>query len=301
MKEFIKHIAYKLMGDSRREIIAKIKELQDYDRHEYARIEEQIHIHIDCSMRDIMIALSTFNIEGNSIYQGKRYELRTDYPVAYNSMDHLYPWGTKNDNTRAPFFIRKCETLFPDKKCLHFADLGCSGGGIVLDALLRGHEAIGLEGSDYSLLNQRAEWRLLRNNLFTCDIAKPFSVLNLDGTPACFDIVSAWEVLEHIPESEVSQLIDNISRMLAPGAYFVGTASQVEDCEPESGVELHVTVKPAGWWINRFEQAGLERADGIFENRDLARGPSGNPPHPWIINWMDRTSSVIVMRKSIVG
>jgi hypothetical protein len=53
-------------------------------------------------------------------------------------------------------------------------DLGCSGGGIILDALLRGHMAIGLEGSDVSLKQQRAEWRVIPNHLFTCDITKPF-------------------------------------------------------------------------------------------------------------------------------
>ena len=31
--------------------------------------------------------------------------LKTDYPVAYDSPDHLYPWGTKNDNSTDIGFI----------------------------------------------------------------------------------------------------------------------------------------------------------------------------------------------------
>jgi len=41
-------------------------------------------------------------------------------------------------------------------------DIRCSGGGLVLDGILKGHFAIGLEGSDYSKKRQRAEWRLMK-------------------------------------------------------------------------------------------------------------------------------------------
>jgi hypothetical protein len=57
-------------------------------------------------------------------------------------------------------------------------DLGCSGGGLVFDFLLRGHTAVGIEGSDFSQKSQRAEWRLLNQcNLLTADITKPFQVI----------------------------------------------------------------------------------------------------------------------------
>ncbi len=328
MKKWIKQAIYRLMGDSRRDIISELqreqeqlseailsiqKQLsqfqeeaccmltaidgrQEFIRQEYARLEQQMHIHLDLSARDIQIVLSKLAVSGNPLYQEKRYELHTDYPVACESMDHLHPWGTKNDNTRAPFFIRKCETLFPDKPVLRFADLGCAGGGIVLDALLRGHQAIGLEGSDYSLKHQRAEWRLLENNLFTCDIAKPYSVLYADGSPAYFDIVSAWEVFEHIPQEDVPQLAENIANMMAPGGYFIGTVSQVEDYEPESGELLHVTIRPVEWWYARLETAGLRRAEGVFEPCDLARA-YGNAPLPWLLAWPPENNPYVVVRK----
>lgn len=106
--------------------------------------------------------------------------------------------GTRNDNTRCPRFVRKCEDIFGHK--IRALDLGCAGGGLVLDFLLAGHSSVGLEGSDYSLKWQRAEWRFLRDRLFTCDITEPYSIIdNSAGKPAQFDLISAWEVLEHLP------------------------------------------------------------------------------------------------------
>ena len=86
--------------------------------------------------------------------------LETAHPVAYTSNDHRFPWGTKNDNTRSPRFCAAIERHFGRR--VSALDLGCSGGGIVFDFLLRGHFAMGLEGSDFSLKTQRAEWRLIQ-------------------------------------------------------------------------------------------------------------------------------------------
>lgn len=346
MKKFIKNMIYRLMGDTRWDIIQETKNnseaitqdlinLRDeisqfrdefcsniekvYDgqrqlmdalsaidgklggnqeglRQEFSRLIEELHIHVDGSSRDILCELSMLEVPGNPLSTKKIFEVKTDYPVAYESADHLHPHGTKNDNTRAAFFIRKCEELFPEKKQLCFADLGCSGGGIVLDAVLRGHNAIGLEGSDYSLKHQRAEWRLLKNRLFTCDISKPFHIQNADGSDAKFDVVSAWEVLEHIPEDGVSQLAKNVTNMLFPGGYFVATVSQVEDFEPESGAQLHVTIRPPQWWYSKFEEVGLVRVTGAFSPYDMARA-YGNPPLPWLLNWSPENSPYVVLRK----
>ncbi len=72
--------------------------------------------------------------------------------------------------------------------------------------------------------------------------------------------------------------------MLAPGGYFIGTVSQVEDYEPESGVRLHVTIWTAEWWYTQVEKVGLVRAENVFKPRDLARA-HGNPPLPWLLDW----------------
>ena len=88
-----------------------------------------------------------------------KFRITTDFPVAFKSTDHLSPGGTVKDNTRCISFVIACERLFPGKT-LDYIDLGCSGGGLILDFLLRGHHAVGIEGSDVSLRSGRAEWKL---------------------------------------------------------------------------------------------------------------------------------------------
>lgn len=205
------------------------------------------------------------------------YILTTQFPIAVSSDDHLFPWGAAVDNTRWPRFVKSCERIL-NRKPLRAMDLGCSGGGIVFDFLLAGHSAIGIEGSDFSLLNQRANWRTVPFNLFTADITKPFSV-SLPGSREIvpFDIVTAWDVMEHIEESDLEILFANVSRHLKEDGYFLGTIAMAPDTDPETGAVYHRTVKPKPWWVKRFADAGLEIIESPqFAFEDFPRG-IGNP------------------------
>lgn len=234
---------------------------------------EEIHRHIDLVQRDLMIT--------SDFIKKHKIELKTDFPIAIQSPDYLFPNGTKNDNTRCPRFIRKCESLFPVDRELKFLDLGCSGGGVVLDACLKGHVGIGLEGSDYSFLNQRAEWRLLKDNLFTCDVTKDFELYDNETKDiARFDIISAWEVLEHLPEFTLEMFFDNVKKHLADDGYFVASIAMFDDINPENGVNWHCTVKSPEWWLEKIDKFGFENHPDLFALNDFARG-SQNPPLPW--------------------
>jgi predicted TPR repeat methyltransferase len=140
---------------------------------------------------------------------------------------------------------------------------------------MRGHQSYGVEGSDYSFLEQRAEWRTIPANLFTADITNPFTMLR-DGQAMKFDVITAWEVLEHIPEDMIDGLLDNIVRHLAKNGLFVASIATHEDKDPVTGAVWHVTIKPFEWWRARFEAKGLTLAENLFSRRDYVRG-SGNP------------------------
>jgi len=233
----------------------------------------EMHRHVDFTYRDIMVALQrqkAFLPEHDII-------LETNYPVAYHSMDHLHPHGTIQDNTRCPRFVEKCESLLCARRNLAFLDLGCSGGGMVLEAALRGHISMGLEGSDCSKTEQRAEWRLLGNRLQTCDITKPFSLRNSAQQIQQFDIITAWEVLEHIAEADLPQLFENIKKHLTKKGYFVGSIANYDDIDPESGVNWHVTVHPYDWWEQKFMEADFQICTEDFSPYDMARGTYNSP------------------------
>lgn len=258
---------------------------------------EETHRHIDFTYRDIMVALE----RQKSYLPEMKIKLVTDYPVAYKSLDHLYPHGTIRDNTRYPRFIEKCEELLRSDKPLSFLDLGCSGGGMVLEAALREHISMGLEGSDCSQKEQRAEWRLLGNRLQTCDITKPFRLENIDGNLYLFDVITAWEVLEHIAEDDLTQLLSNIRNHLTTGGYFVASIANWADIDPVSGVNWHVTCHPYEWWKNKFENAGFQVCSELFAPIDLPRG-GYNPPHCYEAPYPDideaKTFHIVVQKNN---
>lgn len=209
--------------------------------------------------------------------------LETAKPVAEESVDHRFPHGTARDCTRWPRFVFACERIFGPK--LSFLDLGCAGGGLVLDFVLRGHDALGLEGSDYSLLRQRAEWRTLPHRLMTCDIAAPFKIWRASGAEMQFDVISAWDVMEHIPEPALPVLFENVRKHLSPRGIFTGTVSTRPARVAPDGTNYHATVRPKAWWEEAFAQAGLAPCRPepfLFE--DYPRGNGNNFPANFLEN-----------------
>ena len=173
----------------------------------------------------------------------------TGYPIAYKSPDHLVPWGTKHDNNSHKKFILHMEYLISRQvtsKTKNYMDLGCAGGQLVKDFRDLGWVAVGLEGSDYSLKHRRANWPLLAGkSLFTCDIAKPFTVL-VNGEKNQFQLVTAWEVLEHINIRDLPVLFGNIVKHLDKGGYFIASTTSLPDIH--DGVDLHQTKMSNAHW-----------------------------------------------------
>jgi cyclopropane fatty-acyl-phospholipid synthase-like methyltransferase len=151
-------------------------------------------------------------------------------------------------------------------------DIGCSGGAFVRDCLEDGHLAIGLEGSDYSLVRKRAEWATIPDNLFTCDVTKPFEVLE-DGKLAIFNIISAWEVMEHIKEEDLTGLCQNVRRHLHRDGYWIMSVSEQQG-------EHHVCVHGPEWWKNLMGRGGFENVSErvTYFGDDWIRGPKQNAP-----------------------
>ncbi len=194
----------------------------------------------------------------------------TQYPIALDSPDHVFPEGVKNDNTTSRPFIDeiKAKLMNADRKCLNIIDLGCAGGMLVHDFVKQGHVAIGLEGSDYNVKHDRAEWRrLYQHNLFTCDISKPFSVSiqdDLKVQPFLCDLIMAWEVVEHIHPDSLTVFFENIRKHLKPDGQFLAGICTVK------GPPQHQSVFPETKWkneiLNRLEGLVLKDYPYVYKN-----------------------------------
>jgi SAM-dependent methyltransferase len=201
--------------------------------------------------------------------------LQTEAPVALTSPDHLVPAGTMIDNSRNHRFNEKIYGLYPMSTRIRILDLGCSGGGFVKDCLDNGMFAVGLEGSDYSKRFRRAEWRTIPEYLFTCDVTKPFTVLRQVGgapQPVRFNIITMWEVLEHIAEPDLPALVRNVLSHLEKGGLWI---LSVCAGSRNSDDRYHQTARPKAWWMAKFTELGFVSLDAYvrYFNTQFVRGP----------------------------
>lgn len=191
--------------------------------------------------------------------------LDTDYPIAEDSYDHLYPLGTARDNTKSPDFNVKLFGLYSGQ--ISVLDLGCAGGGFVESVIEDGHVAVGLEGSDYSLKIKRAAWATIPDNLFTCDISHPFILHTGEHIPCMFDVVTAWDSIEHIEMGDLDTVFDNIKLHSKPGGLFLMTTTHHSSMH--KGVALHRTRRNGDWWSAKIESLGFKRStetEDYFKN-----------------------------------
>ncbi|MEO6147406.1 MAG: methyltransferase domain-containing protein [Sulfuriferula sp.] len=211
--------------------------------------------------------------------------LDTAHSIAFTSNDHIAPDSTVEGVVRPTRFVRHCiDILGQDIRCL---DLGTGAAGLVFEYVMNGVVAIGVDGSDYCKRNKVGYWPILPDNLCTCDITQPFRFMHADdGSSVKFDVITMWEVLEHIGEKDLSLLLQNVEAHLESTGYCIGSISLVEYVHA-SGIPYHVTLKPKPWWKEKFLANGLVMLDDHpFNNHLFCRGngPNFQDFHNYFIN-----------------
>jgi hypothetical protein len=197
-------------------------------------------------------------IDAPSVVEAPSIRLETSHPIALMSNDHLVPDSTSEGLARPTAFVTHCmDVLGKDIRCL---DLGVGAAGLVFEYVANGLTAVGIDGSDYCRKNRIGYWPVLPNNLYTCDITHPFCFKWPDGGRVSFDLITMWEVLEHILESDLGMLLKNVKEHLGKDGYFIGSISLIEYSD-QSGIPYHVTLKKKSWWNDKFQENGMSIVD----------------------------------------
>ena len=164
--------------------------------------------------------------------------------VAEWSPDHQHPHGAVEDIHYLPHLLLAKAAV---NACapLSWCDLGTGVGSLPLAVARLGiDDVLAIDGTDAAL---RAGLVRLPSNYFIADLTKPIHVSVVDGLPAHFDLVSALELLEHIPDDGLTDLFRNI-RKLEPRFLLFTIGLQPDP-------PYHVNLKRMSEWIELLWKA----------------------------------------------
>jgi ubiquinone/menaquinone biosynthesis C-methylase UbiE len=179
-------------------------------------------------MNDMMADLS---IEEKRVFLQKFYDGAYCNDM-YNPHNGYYGWKWIIEQNKFPF----------DKAL----DVGCGTGEGIRYALDKGKEVWGIDFAD-----AREAWKKWGVE-DRCQIA---SALNIPYPDESFDLVVCMDVLEHIPEEDVLDVLKEMRRV-GNTAYVYAIALTLEKEPVGKKVLTHITVKNADWWIDKFIEAG---------------------------------------------
>jgi cyclopropane fatty-acyl-phospholipid synthase-like methyltransferase len=120
---------------------------------------------------------------------------------------------------------------------INWLDLGCAGGKLILD--ISNHEktdiCIGLDGS-VGVYKQES-WSSGKNKdvLKNADLSKEFFIEKSNGDKVIFDVITAWELVEHFYENELEVFFTNVYNHLSDDGVFIGSAANYPDVRDENG------------------------------------------------------------------
>lgn len=140
-------------------------------------------------------------------------------------------------------------------------DLGCGAGDFVREARAAGFDAWGMDISKAAVERAPAD---VREYLRILDI--------VDADPGAADVITMWDVWEHIWPEDVDKLVAAVARAIRPGGYHFAIVCTHGDGEDDHvlapGVKFsrenswllcsgHVHIRRWSWWARKFKEHGL--------------------------------------------
>lgn len=143
-----------------------------------------------------------------------------DYRKLCETMHQDAPWGTKGYR-----YIDDFLPTFRELGCRTLLDYGC-GRESVKAALASLDPGIEVSGYDPAI-PERAE------------------------SPAPADFVICTDVMEHVEEQYVANVLDNIHSLARKGAFFCIALTKAKRNLPD-GSNAHITLKTVEWWMGHI-------------------------------------------------
>ncbi len=184
-----------------------------------------------------------FPAYGLSFHRGRLAAYRVNHaePAAW-SADHRVPFGTLLTEYSFPHFLL-ARAVIRSCRVRSWCDLGTGSATLPFQVARLGLvDVFGIDGSDAAV--RAGKVRLPLSNFCVADITSRLEIRGADGAPAFFEVVSALELVEHIPDAKLDGLFDNIRR-LRPKYVMLAVGLQPDP-------PYHINLKPMAAWLEEF-------------------------------------------------
>ncbi len=166
--------------------------------------------------------------------------------------DKYWITNKKSDNSWN-YGITVVDNLINNFEFKTVLDAGCGSSDVVRYFLSKGYSARGIELSR-SVLKQYAR------DLLSKKIVTQGSLAKLPYPDNSFDVIFSSEVLEHIPEEDISEVVNEFYRVSKKIIFLTISL------RPSSNFnKYHITLKDRDWWENQFQNAGFIKDDTFIK------------------------------------
>lgn len=192
--------------------------------------------------------------------------LETDFPCETELREHfqaLRRFVGSPENTFSDF-LHRLSAVYPDTYP-RLLELGCGNASFLKAAQELSFQIFGLDVDRATTDTvDRVE---ASPDLFFCDYTRPFTLREIrprGKRVAKFHIITCWNILEHVPERRLNELLTTLRRHLDVRLGLFLASISLRPCPLAHG-ECHPPARPESWWRDVFRNCGFSLLDGTYD------------------------------------